>query len=150
MYLCGPCYCDAYVKYSALCVGVNTLHQGCATSGPRAKCNTTKCIFMLVTSTRQPMWNEGAVRGLICLIVFGPSVIKVAHPCLTQYTMSTGSLIPILVIFTSKMQVSTFWYIVPLWNYFCHYFVPFLITDMKQNKRNSKNKSRQIPSYLKH
>jgi len=28
----------------------------------------------------------------------------------TQYTLSTGSLIPILVLFTSKMQVWTFWY----------------------------------------
>jgi len=33
---------------------------------------------------------------------------------LTQYTMSTGSLIPILVLFTSKMQVWTFWCILHL------------------------------------
>ena len=30
---------------------------------------------------------------------------------LTQHTMSTGSLVPILVLFTSKVQVRTFWYI---------------------------------------
>jgi len=30
-----------------------------------------------------------------------------------------------------------------------HYFVQFLITDLKQNERNNKNKSRQISSYLK-
>jgi len=35
---------------------------------------------MLTTSTRQPMGNEGAARGLICLVALGPSVIKVAHP----------------------------------------------------------------------
>jgi len=38
---------------------------------------------MPVTSTRQPVSNEGASRGLICLIAFGPSVIKVAHPWYT-------------------------------------------------------------------
>jgi len=43
------------------------------------------------TSTRQPVWNGGAARGLICLIVFGPSVIKVAHPWYTTIC-ETGSL----------------------------------------------------------
>jgi len=33
---------------------------------------------------------------------------------LTQYTMSTGSFVPILVLFTSKMQVWTFLYILLL------------------------------------
>jgi len=33
---------------------------------------------------------------------------------LTQYTMSAGSLIPFLVLFTSKMHVWTFWYILLL------------------------------------
>jgi len=33
---------------------------------------------------------------------------------LTKYAMSTGSLIPILVLFTSNIQVWTFWYIL-LW-----------------------------------
>ena len=47
---------------------------------------------MPVTSTRQPVWNEGAARSLICLIAFGPSVIKVAHPWYTT-TGETGSLI---------------------------------------------------------
>ena len=49
-------------------------------------------IFMPVTSTRQPVWNEGAPCGLICLIAFGPSVIKVAHPFYTTI-YETGSLI---------------------------------------------------------
>ena len=30
-----------------------------------------------------------------------------------------------------------------------HYLVRFLTTDLKQNKRNNKKKSRQMPSYLK-
>jgi len=49
---------------------------------------------MPVTSSRQPVWNEGAARGLICLIAFGfgPSVIKVAHPWYTTIC-ETGSLI---------------------------------------------------------
>jgi len=46
---------------------------------------------MPATSTRQPVWNGGAARGLICLIVFGPSVIKVAHPWYTTIC-ETGSL----------------------------------------------------------
>jgi len=66
------CSCRTCINYS--------IRQGCATCGPWAKCNTTKWIFMPVTSTRQPVWNEGAARGLICLILFGRSVIKVAHP----------------------------------------------------------------------
>jgi len=58
-----------------------------------------------------------------------------------QYTMSTGGLIPILVLFTSKMQICTFWYILLL----CEspFLVQFLITDLKQNKRNNKKKSRE-------
>jgi len=28
---------------------------------------------MPVASARQPVWNEGAARGLICLTAFGPS-----------------------------------------------------------------------------
>ena len=47
---------------------------------------------MPVTSTRQAVWNEGAARGLICLIAFGPSVIKVAHPWYATIC-KTGSLI---------------------------------------------------------
>jgi len=47
---------------------------------------------MPVTSTRQPVWNKGAARGLICLITFDPSVIKVAHPWYTTIC-ETGSLI---------------------------------------------------------
>jgi len=47
---------------------------------------------MPVTSTRQPVWNEGAARSLICLIAFGPSVINVAHPWYTTIC-ETGSLI---------------------------------------------------------
>jgi len=42
---------------------------------------------MPVTSTKQ-----GAARGVICLIVFDPSVIKVAHPWYTTIC-ETGSLI---------------------------------------------------------
>ena len=53
-----------------------------AARGP--KCNTTKWIFMPVTSTRQPVWSEGVAPGLICLIAFGPSVIKVAHQARSQ------------------------------------------------------------------
>jgi len=68
------------------------IRQGCATCGLRAKCNKTKWIFMPVTSTRQPVWNEGAARGLICLIAFGPSVTKVAQPWYTTIC-ETGSLI---------------------------------------------------------
>jgi len=29
---------------------------------------------MPVTSTRQPVWNEGKARGLLCLIAFSPLV----------------------------------------------------------------------------
>jgi len=47
---------------------------------------------MPVISTRQPVWNEGAARGLICLIAVGPSVIKVAHLWYTT-VCETGSLI---------------------------------------------------------
>ena len=47
---------------------------------------------MPVTSTRQSVWNEGAARGLISLIAFGPSVIKVAHPWYTT-VCETDSLI---------------------------------------------------------
>ena len=47
---------------------------------------------MPATSTRQPVWNEGAARGLICLIAFGSSVIKVAHPWYTTIC-EIGSLI---------------------------------------------------------
>jgi len=43
-------------------------------------------------STRQPVWNEGAARGLICFIAFDPSVIKVAHLWYTTI-YETGSLI---------------------------------------------------------
>jgi len=78
------CGCRTCINYS--------IRQGCATCSPRAKCNTTKWIFMPVTSTRQPVWNEGAARDLICLIAFGPSVIKVAHPWYTKIC-ETGSLI---------------------------------------------------------
>jgi len=62
--------------------------------------------------------------------------------------MSTGSLIPILVLFTTKMKVyghfGTYYFYVNR-----QYFVKFLITDLKQKKRNNKKKSRQISSYLK-
>jgi len=34
---------------------------------------------MPVTSTRQPVWNESVARGLICLIAFGRSAVKVVH-----------------------------------------------------------------------
>ena len=78
------CSCRACINYS--------VRQGCATCGPRAKCNTTKRIFMPATSTRQPVWNEGAARCLFCLIAFGPSVIKVAHPWYTTIC-ETSSLI---------------------------------------------------------
>ena len=47
---------------------------------------------MPVTSTRQPVWNDGAARGLICLIAFGLSVKKVAHPWYTAIC-EAGSLI---------------------------------------------------------
>ena len=47
---------------------------------------------MPVTSTKQLVWNEGAARSLICLIAFGPSLIKVAHPWYTT-VYETGSLI---------------------------------------------------------
>jgi len=67
------CSCRTCINYS--------VRHGYATCGPRAKCNTTKWIFMPVTSTsRQSVWNEGTVRVLICLIAFDPSVIKVGHP----------------------------------------------------------------------
>ena len=36
--------------------------------------------LVLDTDSLCELWNEGAARGLICLIAFGPSVIKVAHP----------------------------------------------------------------------
>jgi len=39
---------------------------------------------------------------------------KVGSHCLTQYTMPSGSLIPSLVLFTFKMQVWTFCYILLL------------------------------------
>ena len=39
------------------------------------------------------------------------SALRVGSEDLIQYTMSTGSLTPILVLFTSKMKVWTFWYI---------------------------------------
>ena len=78
-------------SFTILLLCSDTLAQGCATCGPRAKRSTTKWIFMPVTSTRQPVWNEGAARGLICLIAFGPSVIKVAHPCASGSLMSTPS-----------------------------------------------------------
>ena len=51
-----------------------------------------KVDFIPVTSTRQPVWNEGAARGLICFSAFGASVIKVAHPWHTTIC-ETGSLI---------------------------------------------------------
>jgi len=41
---------------------------------------------MPVTSTRQPVWNKGAARGLICLIAFGE------HPLYTTMC-ETDSLI---------------------------------------------------------
>jgi len=66
------CSCRTYINCS--------IRQGCATCGLWAKCNTTKWIFMPVTSTRQPVWNEGVARGLICLIAFGRSAVKVVHP----------------------------------------------------------------------
>jgi len=43
------------------------------------------------------------------------SALRVGSEDLTQYTMLTGSSIPVLVLFTSKMQVWTFWYILHLW-----------------------------------
>jgi len=63
--------------------------------------------------------------------------------------MPTGSLIPIQALFTPKMQVWTFWYIQYYFYVNWHYLVQFLITDLKQNKRNNKKKSRQISIYLK-
>jgi len=68
---------------------------------------------------------------------------------LTQYTMSTGSLIPILAIFAVLPrckfgQFGTCYFYVNR-----HYLVQFLITDLRQNKRNIKEKSGQISSYLK-
>jgi len=78
------CSCRTCINYS--------VRQGCATCGPRAECNTTKWIFMTATSTRQPVWNECAARGLICLTAFGPSVIKVAYPWYTTIC-ETDSLI---------------------------------------------------------
>jgi len=59
--------------------------------------------------------------------------------------MSTGNLTPILVLFTSQMQVWTFWYTHYVNR---HYLVQFLITDLKQNKHNNKKKSRQISSCI--
>ena len=68
---------------------------------------------------------------------------------LTQYTMSTGSLISTLVIFTvlPRCKFGHF----GTWYFYVnhHYLVQFLITDLKQNKRNIKKKSGQISSYLK-
>ena len=72
---------------------------------------------------------------------------KFGNHCLTQYTMSTGSLIPILVKFLPRCKFEHFGT-----SYFYvnrHYLIQFLITDLKQNKRNNKKKSRQISSYLK-
>jgi len=63
-------------------------------------------------------------------------------------TTRVGTLIPILVPFTFKMQVWTFRYIL-YGGLNRHYLVPFLITDLKQNERNDKLKSRQISKYLK-
>jgi len=45
---------------------------------------------MPATSPRQPVRNEGAARGLMCLIAFGPSVIKAAHHLYTTIC-ETGS-----------------------------------------------------------
>jgi len=63
-----------------------------------------------------------------------------------QYTMSTdGSLIPILVLPRCTFgHFGTYYVYVNR-----HYLVQFLITDLKQNKRNNKKKSRQVTSYLK-
>jgi len=44
------CSCRTCTNYS--------VRQGCATCGPRVKCNTTKWIFMPVTCTRQPVWTK--------------------------------------------------------------------------------------------
>jgi len=46
----------------------------------RGQIQYNKVDFYAGHYTRQPVWNEGAARGLICLIALGPSVIKVAHP----------------------------------------------------------------------
>jgi len=61
--------------------------------------------------------------------------------------MSIGSLIPILVLITSKKQVWTIWYIQYYIYMNRHYLVQFLITDLKQNKRNNEKKSQQISIY---
>jgi len=80
-------------------------------------------------------------------------VLCYCDACLESRTLRVGvktllSLIPILVLLTSKMLVWTFWYIY----YFYvnrHYLVQFLMTDLKQNERSNKKKSRQISSYFK-
>jgi len=86
------CNCRTCINYS--------IQQWCATCSPRAKCNTTNWVFMPVTSTRQPVWNEGAARGLICLIAFGPSVIKVtlAHPPVFDNVKPADSLMLVICI----------------------------------------------------
>jgi len=61
-------------------------------------------------------------RVLACICVFFVTAMHVwsLARCVwewrpfAQYTMSTGSSIPILVLLTSKMQVWTFWYILLL------------------------------------
>jgi len=75
------------------------------------------------------------------------AIRKVWEPL--PYTMSSGSLIPILVIFTALPRCK-FGHVGTCYFYANrHYLVQFLITDLKQNKRNIEKKSGQISSYLK-
>ena len=59
---------------------------------PAGQMQYNKVDFYAGHCTSQPVWNEGVARGRICLIAFGPSVIKVAHPWY-RTICETGSLI---------------------------------------------------------
>jgi len=65
---------------------------------------------------------------------------KTLHNTQCQLVLS----IPILVLFTSKMQVWTFWYIRYYFYVNRHYLVQFLIIDLKQNKRKKVERSADI------
>ena len=87
------------------------------------------------------------VYRYLCVLCYCDVCFKFSALRVGVKTLSTGCLIPILVLFTSKMQVWTFCTYYFYVNRHC--LVQFLITDLKQNNRNNQNKSRQISSYVK-
>ena len=121
-------------------------------------------VFLFLKCTTQ-----GGTKADVLFIAFFTIVVEISGGCWQIVDPSGKKIIllssllpgncdplaPPCYASASKILVWTFWYILllcesPTFTWIlCEYLVQFLTTDLKQNKRNSNKKSRQISSYSK-